>query len=431
MNYTWTQLSAFLLIYAFLGWCAETAIYAVSRRGLVNLGFLTLPLILSHGVTMALLAAVLPSFGENLLGQFVMTLIVSSTVERLGAFILRKLCPGVHWPRRSWIFGGTLKGFAASLALALADFLAYQILLPLVLFLLPLIPGLALRIAVDALLLWVVADAVFVIVAVRRGHYDDVERAGRGARLAGRISDRVWNRVQRAYPGVKEMDAEEAREAYTFARGMSLDKIIWVFLLSALLGDLIETVYCRLVGGAWMSRSSVLYGPFSFVWGIGAVVLTIALSPLAKKNDRWVFLGGFFIGGAYEYLCSVFTEMVFGTVFWDYSHMPLNIGGRTNVLFMFFWGVLSVVWIKMIYPRMSGWIERIPPVAGKVITLAVVVAMLLNGALTVMAMLRYNVRKVDPEPHSQYEQLIDAQYPDDRIEKRWPNMIVVGENDQS
>ena len=425
MDYTWTQLGFFLLLYSFLGWCLETAVYTVTRREITRTGFLTLPFILTHGITMTLLIASLPSFGDNLAGQFVMTLIVSSVVERLGAFNLQKLCPGIQWPKRSDIISGNLRGFASSLIFAAVYFLVYQILHPLVIFLLPLISPLLLRITVDFLLLWMAADILFVTVAVRRGGYEQVEARSRRARLAVWLSNRIWKRIQKAYPGIRDMDAAEEQEAYTFAKGMNLDKAVWVFLLSALLGDLIETLYCYLTGGVWMSRSSVLYGPFSFVWGIGAVLLTLTLSPLSKKNDRWVFLGGFFIGGAYEYLCSVFTELVFGTVFWDYSYMPLNIGGRTNVLFMFFWGALSVVWIKLIYPKMSSWIEKIPPVAGAAITWLVVAAMLLNGALTVMAMLRYNIRKLDPEPHSQYDILIDAHYPDLRMEARWPNMIVV------
>lgn len=428
MNYTWTQLGFFLLLYAFAGWCSETVLYAIIRRKFVNVGFLTLPFVLTDGIIMALLAAVLPSFGDNLLAQFFMTLIVSSTVARLGAFNVRKLCPGIKWPQRGGVFIGTLRGFAASLTLALLDFLTYQILHPLIVFLLPLIHPLLLSIIVIVLLAAILADMIFVIVAVRQGTYNDAEYRRENTRLGNRLINHIWKRLQKSYPGIRDMSAEEEREIYTFARGMSLDKILWIFLLSALLGDLIETVYCRLTGGVWMNRSSVLYGPFSFVWGIGAVLLTVTLSPLARRNDRWVFLGGFFIGGAYEYLCSVFTELVFGTVFWDYSSMPLNIGGRTNVLFMFFWGLLSVIWIKMIYPNMSRWIEKIPPITGKILTWGLVAAMLLNGALTAMAMLRYNIRQSDPEPHSQYDTFIDTHYPDVRIETRWPNMIVVEKN---
>ena len=175
-----------------------------------------------------------------------------------------------------------------------------------------------------------------------------------------------------------------------------------------------------------MNRSRVLSGPFSFVWGLGAVVLTVTLQRLAEKNDRYVFAAGFVIGGAYEYMCSVFTELVFGTVFWDYSDMPLNIGGRTNVLFCFFWGVLAVVWIKMIYPPMSKSIESLPALAGKVATWVVVLLMVCNAALTCAAMFRYGGRAVQLEPANAFEEFLDSQYGDARMEERWPNMIVTG-----
>ena len=32
------------------------------------------------------------------------------------------------------------------------------------------------------------------------------------------------------------------------------------------------------------------------------------------------------------------------------SHMPFNINGRINLLFCFFWGVLAIVWLKLLYP---------------------------------------------------------------------------------
>jgi uncharacterized membrane protein len=160
------------------------------------------------------------------------------------------------------------------------------------------------------------------------------------------------------------------------------------------------------------------------VWGLGAVVLTVTLQRLAQRDSFFVFTAGFFIGGTYEYMCSVFTELVFGTVFWDYSHMLLNIGGRTNVLFCFFWGVLAVFWIKGIYPKMSRSIERLPALAGKILTWVVVFLMVCNGLLTCAAMLRYNTRSVQPQPSNAFEEFLDQQYGDGFVEHRWPNMIV-------
>ena len=56
---------------------------------------------------------------------------------------------------------------------------------------------------------------------------------------------------------------------------------------------------------------------------------------------------------------------MFGKVFWDYSKIPFNLGGRINLLYCFFWGIAAVVWIKGIYPVMSAWIEKIPMNFGK------------------------------------------------------------------
>jgi len=33
-----------------------------------------------------------------------------------------------------------------------------------------------------------------------------------------------------------------------------------------------------------------------------------------------------------------------------YSYMLFNIDGRTNLLFMFFWGIVALVWFKFVYP---------------------------------------------------------------------------------
>lgn len=209
-----------------------------------------------------------------------------------------------------------------------------------------------------------------------------------------------------------------------FAQGICWDKIFWVFLVSAFIGDGIETVYCWIVGEGWMSRSSVLYGPFSIVWGLGAVILTLVLSRFAHKRDQYIFLVGALLGGVYEYVCSVFTEIFLGTTFWDYSWMPLNIDGRTNVLYMCFWGILSVVWIKFIYPKMSAVLEKIPVLPGKMITWLLVLFMVCNTILSAFAMVRYTGRKEGKEADNVIESFLDEHYGDARMEKVWPNMMI-------
>ncbi len=431
-NFSWYQLLFFFLLYSFLGWLVEVGCYGLIKRRFYNRGVATQPLLPTCGVIFTLLILVLPTLGGNYIFQFLAVLVIVAVMENLSEQLFRHISPKLQWgAERERLLSGSGKGVIISLLIAGAYFLTYLVVHPLLLAFTLLLPALLVKIVVITECALLLVDFSLVVYAVRTGDaggYQQLEENSRQSHLAARLTRAIWRRLQKAYPGIQQMSPQE-QVSYPFARGVCLDKLVWVFLISALLGDLIETFYCGLVDGQWMSRSSVLYGPFSFVWGLGAVVLTVTLQRLAEKHDRYVFLAGFLIGGAYEYMCSVFTELVFGTVFWDYSEMPLNIGGRTNVLFCFFWGVLAVVWVKVIYPPMSRGIERTPALVGKVLTWVTVFVMACNGALTCAAMVRHGARSIQTQPANMFEEFLDNQYGDAYMARRWPNMIAVAPED--
>lgn len=426
MEYTLYDLALFWLAYAFLGWLVEAGYFAVTRRGFYDRGFLSAPLVASYGCAALLLILVLPTLNDRPVLQFAFAAVIATVVETLAEAITRIITPKVRWgeERKRAITGGK-RGLLVSLAVGGAFYLCYLLVHPLLLAVEVMIPRLAKMITVWIIFGLLLVDFAVSLYALRTGGgaaNERRQRSGRG-KLAAGVSNFVWRRLRKAYPGIEQESAEtDQMDRVVFAKGLCWDKLIWVFFITALGGDLIEMCWVRFVSHIWMSRSSVLYGPFSLVWGLGAVVLTATLQPLAQKADRYVFLAGFFIGGVYEYMCSVFTELVFGTVFWDYSHMPLNIGGRTNVLFCFFWGVLALVWVKFFYPWLSKGIEAIPVLLGKCITWVLVALMLCNGVLTGLAMLRHQARPTQPQPANQLEVFLDRQYPDDFMTQRWPNM---------
>ena len=92
--------------------------------------------------------------------------------------------------------------------------------------------------------------------------------------------------------------------------------------------------------------------------------------------------------------------------------------------------MLSVIWIKIIYPRMSELIEKLPVLAGQLITWAIVILMVCNGLLTGAAMLRYKARDTHPQPANVVDAFLDETYDDAFMEKRWPNMIRTGETEE-
>lgn len=434
MQYTYPELLAYLFIYGFLGWALEVGVMAVRKRRFCNRGFFNLPICPEYGVIADILIIALPTLGEHHVLQFLTSLIVVSVVEYLSGGLAKRI-----WRRKLWgyegntLFGGGKKDILIAAGKAAVVMAAVLLLHPVVFLAVGLIPALVLNIGCGILSALLTADFASILYAVYKSKGQEElaetireleeEKQARQSRLGGRIYRAIWKRLNKAYPDMEQMEeGEDGR--FVFAQGICLDKLIWVFIICAFLGDLIETLFCRVTGGVWMSRSSVIYGWFSIVWGIGAVLLTVVLQRLAGKDDRYVFLAGSVLGGVYEYMCSVFTEVFLGTTFWDYSWMPFNIGGRTNLLYCIFWGLLSVVWVKICYPAISGWIEKLPPLRAKIATWVIIVVMFLDALISAAVMIRYVERKAGNSAENGIETFIDVHYPDHMVEKVWPNMKI-------
>lgn len=438
MDYTWYELGLFFFIYSFLGWCLEVAYQALRTRHFINRGLLSGPVCPAYGVgAVVILAALEPLGGAHIPAQLIGCMILSNVVEYFsGAFVERLAGHSLANYRQSRLPLMSLPGLLYALIWGGLAMLALYFLHPFLYLACQLLPpaaAKALAIGGGVLLLFDTLAMLYALSPVRRKAPDGMVQtvshslSAAANTLGQRLRKALLRRLYRAYPELEERKPLNGPVLHQpagrpFAEGICLHKLLWVFLICALLGDWIETVYVYLVSGVLMSRSSVLYGTFSVVWGAGAALLTLLLAPLAKKPDRYVFLGGALLGGFYEYMCSVFTELVFGTVFWDYSAMPLNIGGRTNVLFMIFWGILSVIWVKILYPRLSAAIEKIPALIGVVLTWVLVALMCADMLISAAAMVRYTARREGTAGQSAYGAFMDRQYPDALIEWTWPNM---------
>ena len=199
-------------------------------------------------------------------------------------------------------------------------------------------------------------------------------------------------------------------------------QLLWFFLIYSFVGWCGEVAVSVIKQHKFVNRGFIT-GPLCPIYGMGAFAFAIFLPDL--KSDRYVFLWGTVLGGAYEYVCSVFTEVVFGAVFWNYSKLPFNLGGRINLLFCFFWGIASVAWIKGVYPRLSDLIDRIPKKAGHICAWLLAVFMIINMVISSAAVIRYTARNCEPtaaNTDNKIAQLIDERFPDERMVKRYPYM---------
>ena len=451
MEYTLYQLLWLFLIYSFAGWCLEVCAAAARRRRFVNIGYLNSPFCTIYGLSAAAFALFLPELTGRPLFLFLGGMIIASFLEYVSGVLLERIFGRKWWDYsgRKWNIGGYVCLFN-SVLWGIGAVVSMKWLNPFFIALLSLIPAAAGRILLWILFSLLVLDAAGSSAAVLQMHHrlgpvarqvrEDMQKLSDS--LGNALTRRIQQRMIHAYPSLTLEDLlrqralreqEKARRkasARVFAEGCSFYKLASLFFIGSLLGDLVETVFCYVTAGVWMSRSSLVYGPFSIVWGFGCVLLTAFLYPYREKNDRYIFLAGTVLGGAYEYICSVLSELVFGTVFWDYSHIPFNLGGRINLLYCFFWGIVAVIWLKGIYPLLSGLIEKIPVRAGTIGCRIMLVFMIFNMALSALALGRYSQRQLAGSAQVQTTALggfLDEHFPDERMERIYPNAKIVRE----
>ena len=419
--------------YSFLGWLGEVFVTAVRKRRYQDRGVLNGPLCILYGVGGLTISFTLGELHESWFFLFALSTIYTTVLEWVAGHILERTS-GTRW----WDYSDewfNLDGYiclGASLLWGALSVITIKWGNPLLLSLFDLIPA-----TVRAAVLWVLLvlfaiDAVGTLLTMLGLRYrwppaEAVENrlASLTLRAGLWILGHVENRMAKAHPALTFEHQKKAKST-VFAAGCSPYKIVLLFFIGAFLGDITETIFCRITAGYWMSRSSVVWGPFSIVWGLAIALVTLLLYRYKDKSSSWLFMAGTLLGGAYEYLCSVFTEVVFGAVFWDYSKIPFNLGGRINLLYCFFWGFAAVIWFKALYPPISDLIESIPRRPGKVLTWALCVFMAADMIVSSLALMRYNARIEGVPPQNSLQVYLDEHYDDARMQAVYPKAVHTG-----
>ncbi|MBQ7931990.1 MAG: putative ABC transporter permease [Clostridia bacterium] len=208
----------------------------------------------------------------------------------------------------------------------------------------------------------------------------------------------------------------------SFAQGLNLYKLFWIFAFGCFLGVVIETLWCIFRYHKLESRKGLVWGPFNLVYGFGALAMTLGLYPIRDCRDLLIFAAGSVIGGVFEYLCSVVQEKLTGTVSWDYRDFPLNLHGRINLLYCFFWGILALLWVKDLFPNMTSLIEKIPSSVGVPLTWLGILFFVIDSILSALVVYRMNARCSGSAKTSRYWKMIDSRYPDEKVKRIYPNM---------
>ncbi len=206
--------------------------------------------------------------------------------------------------------------------------------------------------------------------------------------------------------------------------------LFWIFTVCCVLGLIIEVVYHMVIvdPGVYQDRAGMLWGPFSPIYGFGAVLMTIALNRFHDRSVVLIFLVSAVIGGAFEFAVSWWMQFAFGIVAWDYTGSFLSIDGRTNFAFMCMWGVLGVVWIKFCLPRMLKLVNLIPWKWRYSLTTICTALMIFDGAMTLIALDCWYQREAGYQPTNAVEMYCAEHFDNEYMEHRFQTMTLNPEN---
>lgn len=209
--------------------------------------------------------------------------------------------------------------------------------------------------------------------------------------------------------------------------------LFWVFFVCSVLGLILEEVWHMVVvdPGVYQDRAGMLFGPFSPIYGFGAVLMTMALNRFYKKNPLIIFLVSALIGGAFEVFVGWFMQTSFGVVSWSYSHIrlfgmpdPIAVltGGRTCTPFACMWGLGGLIWIKVLLPRLLKLINMIPWKRRYSATVILTAVMLIDGVMTLQSLDYWYQRVNGTVRNIPVAQFYDKHFDNEYMENRFQSM---------
>lgn len=196
-------------------------------------------------------------------------------------------------------------------------------------------------------------------------------------------------------------------------------KIFWIFVIGSVFGFFAEMLYTLVYTRTLEIRKGLIYGPFIQIYGIGAVAYYLLISNI--QEPKKAFFSGMLMGGALEYLCSFFQEIFFGTISWDYSHLFMNLNGRTSLLYCVYWGIIAIIYLKIIYPTFQK-LEPLTDKKGvKIITIFFMIFMTFDITISCMAGNRQQERRQNISAKGTIDEFLDRTYPDELLDRIYNN----------
>ncbi len=467
INYLWT-----FVVFSFVGWCIDEIYYIITEKKIANRGFLMLPFSPMYGFGAVLIDLVFSGVGQMPILILIGSTFMLGTLKFLCGLVMDKIFKLKLWDYSKLPY--SIKGYVNIPTAILWGFVSLALVLlvyPISKVFYALIPELAAIIIPLCIIFVMIIDAIMSFATIHQikkqlKKMDDVSKLIENfdTENSNKSKDELKadyetlvstnhifrRRIVTAFPDIhtdsyaeqfdilktklsdlKVKNLEEYERVYEnkedkpFAFGLNFTKLFWLFVIGSFFGTILETCWAFAEYGHFEYRVGLVYGPFIPIYGGGAVLITLGLYKLYKASDVVVYVVSAIIGAGFEYYCSYFQEMFFGTVSWDYSDTRFNLDGRTNLMFALIWGFLGLVWVRYLYPMCSKMIEKIPKKIGNLATIALVIFMIFDSFMTCAALQRADERAQNIPATNVFAEYLDEHLDDDYLSMIFPHMTNV------
>ncbi|MGF7145722.1 cardiolipin synthase [Anaerotaenia torta] len=170
--------------------------------------------------------------------------------------------------------------------------------------------------------------------------------------------------------------------------GQEFYYIFYVFVIYGVVGWIYESILGSVKSKSFINRG-FLTGPLIPIYGCGALLYYLVFW---NSRDQYllVFFGSMVLATVLEYVTSLVMELLFHARWWDYSDYPLNLNGRVCLPVSFFWGILALLMLHFIHPRMEQVIALLPRRTGEMAGYVILPVFVLDTTVSAVTSVKFD-----------------------------------------
>ena len=177
----------------------------------------------------------------------------------------------------------------------------------------------------------------------------------------------------------------------------SLATYFMLFIIYAVAGWICE-VTLQLIQKHKLADRGFLIGPYCPIYGCGAILITLCLTPF-NEHPIGLFILAMVLCGSLEYATSFIMEKAFNARCWDYSNMRFNINGRICLETLVPFGIAGLLIIYVFNPFLISMIGLRGENVLNITSIAILVIFVAD--VIVSSKIIYNFKKTNKEVSQQ------------------------------